>query len=119
MGPLKGTRVIEIAGIGPMPFCAMMLVDMSAEAVCVDRASARAADARPRDPLPRSRRFIALDLDLKEAAGLETLLTLVEGADILIEGFRPGVAERLGIGPEPCLERDHRLVYGRMTGRGQ
>lgn len=117
MGPLKGIRVIEIGGIGPMPFCAMMLADMGAEVVRVDRASAQAVDARPRDPLLRNRRSIALDL--KKAAGVETLLTLVEKADILIEGFRPGVAEHLGIGPESCLERNRHLVYGRMTGWGQ
>ena len=120
MGPLEGIRVIEIAGIGPGPFCAMMLADMGADVVRVDRASAvRGGDPEhpPRDLLNRGRRSVGVDL--KSAGGLETVLSLVDGADAMLEGFRPGVAERLGIGPEDCLARNPRLVYGRMTGWGQ
>ena len=120
MGPLNGIRVVEIAGIGPGPFCAMMLADMGADVVRVDRASAVRGgdpDHPPRDLLNRGRRSVGVDL--KSPEGLETVLSLVEGADALLEGFRPGVAERLGIGPEDCLARNPRLVYGRMTGWGQ
>jgi len=120
MGPLEGIRVIEVAGIGPGPFCAMMLADMGAEVLRVDRAgSVRGGDPDrpPMDVLNRGRRSIGVDL--KHADGVETVLRLAEGADALIEGFRPGVAERLGIGPEACLARNPGLVYGRMTGWGQ
>ena len=120
MGPLDGVRVIEMAGIGPGPFCAMMLADMGAEVVRVDRAAAvRGGDPNvpPADPMGRGRRSIGIDL--KSAAGVEAVLRLVDGADGLIEGFRPGVTERLGIGPEHCFARNPRLVYGRMTGWGQ
>ncbi len=120
MGPLAGIRVIEIAGIGPGPFCAMMLADMGADVVRIDRASAvRGGDPEkpPRDLLNRGRRSVGVDL--KSAEGVDTVLSLVAGADALLEGFRPGVAERLGIGPEHCLARNPRLVYGRMTGWGQ
>jgi len=120
MGPLTGIRVIEIAGIGPGPFCAMMLADMGADVVRVDRASAVRGgdpDHPPRDLLNRGRR--SAGIDLKSPEGVEIVLSLVEGADGLLEGFRPGVAERLGIGPEACLARNRRLVYGRMTGWGQ
>ena len=120
MGPLTGVRVIEIAGIGPGPFCAMMLADMGADVVRVDRASAvRDGDPGrpPLDVMARGRRSIGVDL--KSLAGLDTVLSLVEGADALLEGFRPGVAERLGIGPDDCLARNPALVYGRMTGWGQ
>jgi alpha-methylacyl-CoA racemase len=120
MGPLDGMKVIEVAGIGPGPFCAMMLADMGAEVIRVDRASR----VRPRDPatppadvLNRGRRSVAIDLLRPD--GIVTLLRLVEQADALIEGFRPGVAERLGFGPDVCLERNPNLVYGRMTGWGQ
>ena len=116
MGPLQGLKVIEMAGIGPAPFCAMMLADMGADVVRVDRASARPG-RRETDCLQRNRRSIALDL--KQPAAIATLLELLEGADVLIEGFRPGVMERLGLGPEACLARNPRLVYGRMTGWGQ
>ena len=116
MGPLHGVKVIELAGIGPAPFCSMMLADMGAEVIRVDRASAR-PDARETDCLLRNRRSIALDL--KHPAAIAAVLRLVEGADALIEGFRPGVMERLGLGPEACLARNPRLVYGRMTGWGQ
>ncbi len=120
MGPLAGVKVVEIAGIGPGPFCAMMLADMGAEVIRVDRAQAvRGGDpsAPPADALNRGRRSIGVDL--KNPEGLAVVLDLVESADALIEGFRPGVAERLGIGPEECLARNPRLVYGRMTGWGQ
>ena len=120
MGPLTGTRIIEIAGIGPGPFCAMMLADMGADVVRVDRASAVRGgdpDHPPRDLLNRGRRSVAVDL--KSPEGVEVVMSLVEGADALLEGFRPGVAERLGIGPTDCLNRNPRLVYGRMTGWGQ
>ncbi len=119
-GPLAGLRILEIAGIGPGPFCAMLLSDMGAEVLRVDRAqSVTGADPAnpPREVLNRGRRSVGLDL--KHPDGLATLLDLVERADGLIEGFRPGVAERLGFGPEVCAERNARLVYGRMTGWGQ
>ena len=119
-GPLSGLKIIEIAGIGPDPFCALMLADMGAEVVRVDRAqSVRDRDpAKPAfDALNRGRRSVGVDL--KHPDGVETVLTMVEQADALIEGFRPGVAERLGIGPDDCMARNPRLVYGRMTGWGQ
>jgi alpha-methylacyl-CoA racemase len=116
MGPLHGVRVIELAGIGPAPFCAMMLADMGAEVIRVDRAAA-SPGSRETDCLLRNRRSIALDL--KHAAAIAAVLRLVEDADALIEGFRPGVMERLGLGPDACLARNPRLVYGRMTGWGQ
>jgi len=120
-GPLAGLRIVELAGIGPAPFCAMMLADMGADVVRVDRAAFAAGGPDPgRVPqgiLHRSRRSVGVDL--KHPGGVETLLALVAEADGLLEGFRPGVAERLGVGPEACLERNPRLVYGRMTGWGQ
>ncbi|NEC26373.1 CoA transferase [Streptomyces sp. SID8111] len=119
-GPLTGLRVVEIAGMGPAPFAAMVLADLGADVLRVDR-TRPPGTALPRDPrtdlLNRGRPSVALDL--KHPDGVETLLTLTERADVLIEGFRPGVAERLGFGPEVCLERNPRLVYGRMTGWGQ
>ncbi|MDH3705123.1 MAG: CoA transferase [Acidimicrobiia bacterium] len=120
MGPLAGIKIIEIAGIGPGPFCAMLLADMGAEVVRVDRAGAvRGGDpaAPPADVMNRGRRSIGVDL--KSPEGVEAVLDLVAGADALLEGFRPGVAERLGIGPDQCLSRNPALVYGRMTGWGQ
>ena len=120
VGPLKGIRVVEIAGIGPGPFAAMMLADLGADVVRVDRAD-RVRDEMPETPHPdllnRGRRSIGIDL--KHPDGAEAVLKLAEGADGLIEGFRPGVTERLGIGPDVCLARNPRLVYGRMTGWGQ
>lgn len=116
-GPLTGLRIIEIGGIGPGPFCAMMLADMGAEVVRVNRSAGSSIDVAELPFLARGRRSIALDL--KTEAGLAALLKLVEKADGLIEGFRPGVTERLGFGPEVCLERNPALVYGRMTGWGQ
>ena len=117
MGPLEGIKVIELAGIGPAPFCAMMLADHGAQVVRVERATARPDDPPPVDCQQRNRRSIALNLKCPAAA--EVLLRLVETADAFIEGFRPGVTERLGVGPEACLARNPRLVYGRMTGWGQ
>ncbi len=120
MGPLAGVKVVEIAGIGPGPFCAMVLADLGAEVIRIDRASAvpeQLPDGPARDVLTRGRRSLAVDL--KTPRGAETVLRLVESADALIEGFRPGVAERLGIGPDTALAANPRLVYGRMTGWGQ
>jgi len=117
-GPLSGYRIIEIAGIGPGPFAAMMLSDMGAEVIRVERAQAVRPGAGPnKDLLQRNRRNIAIDL--KNEAGRDALMRLVESADALIEGFRPGVMERLGIGPDECLARNSKLVFGRMTGWGQ
>ena len=118
MGPLSGLKMIEIVGIGPCPFAAMMLSDLGAEILRVDRAGTKAfAYADPKtDFLARGRKSI--ELDLKSEAGRGLLLQLVERADVLLEGFRPGVMERLGVGPETCLERNPGLVYGRMTGWG-
>ena len=119
-GPLTGYRIIEIAGIGPGPFAAMLLADMGAEVVRVERAAAvrgPAPDTPHPDILRRGRRNIALDL--KHPDGVATLLDLVAEADALIEGFRPGVMERLGVGPDECLARNPKLVFGRMTGWGQ
>lgn len=116
MGPLQGVKVVEIAGIGPGPFCAMMLADMGADVVRVERRGAPMA-GNPNDFLNRGRRSIAVDL--KQPDGVETVLRLVEKADALQEGFRPGVMERLGLGPDDCLARNPALVYGRMTGWGQ
>ena len=119
-GPLVGTKVIELAGIGPAPFCAMLLADMGADVIRVDRATS-VPESFPEqpgsDPLNRGRR--SLGVNLKDPAGVEVALRLAETADILLEGFRPGVAERLGVGPEVCLQRNPKLVYGRMTGWGQ
>ncbi|QYG92626.1 CoA transferase [Iamia sp. SCSIO 61187] len=119
MGPLHGTRIVEIAGIGPAPFGAMALADLGAEVIRIDRAGAQWGDpdTPPADLLNRGRRSVAVNL--KEAAGVETVLDLVASADVLIEGFRPGVMERLGLGPDVCMERNPKLVYARMTGWGQ
>jgi alpha-methylacyl-CoA racemase len=115
MGPLAGVKVVELAGIGPAPFACMLLADMGAEVIQIDRTEG-AATWIP-GFMNRGRRSIAIDL--KNPAGLEVALKLIEAADILIEGFRPGVAERLGLGPATCLATNPRLVYGRMTGWGQ
>lgn len=120
MGPLQGIRVIELQGIGPGPFCGMMLSDMGAEVIRIDRAgNVVGGDAQnpPIDVLARGRSSIGVDL--KNPDGVEVVLRLVETADALIEGFRPGVMERLGLGPEECLARNPKLVFGRMTGWGQ
>ncbi len=120
VGPLSGIRIIEVAGIGPGPFAAMMLADMGADVIRVDRtANAMGGDPAnpPADILNRGRRSIAVDL--KSPEGVAVLLELVASADGLIEGFRPGVAERLGFGPDACAEVNPKLVFGRMTGWGQ
>jgi len=117
-GPLKGTRVIEIAGIGPAPFCAMLLADMGADVIRVERKGERPrAGSGTADVLQRGRRSIALDL--KRPGASAVVLKLVEQSHMLLEGFRPGVMERLGLGPDVCLDRNPALVYGRMTGWGQ
>ncbi|MBL8571718.1 MAG: CoA transferase [Phreatobacter sp.] len=114
-GPLAGVRVVELAGLGPAPFCGMMLADMGAEIIRVDRTGPPAWGIG--DILGRGRRSIAVDL--KKPGASDIVLRLVAGADALIEGYRPGVMERLGLGPEQCLAANSRLVYGRMTGWGQ
>jgi alpha-methylacyl-CoA racemase len=118
-GPLSGVKVLEIAGIGPGPFCGMLLADLGADVVRVDRPGGGGLQLVPRaeDLLNRGKRSIAVNLS--QPGGADTVLALVEHADILFEGFRPGVAERLGIGPDACLMRRPPLVYGRMTGWGQ
>ena len=118
MGPLKGMRIIELAGIGPTPFAGMMLSDMGAEVIRVDRVGGSGNPvASQSGPMERGKRTVAFDL--KQPDGVEALLRLVESSDGLFEGFRAGVAERLGVGPEVCLARNPKLVYGRMTGWGQ
>jgi alpha-methylacyl-CoA racemase len=118
-GPLDGIRVVELAGIGPGPFAGMMLADMGAEVLRVDRAGAVRDGAAPpvSDVLGRGRRSVGVDL--KHPDGRDAVLRLVASADALIEGFRPGVTERLGLGPDDCMARNPKLVYGRMTGWGQ
>ena len=116
MGPLKGLKIIEMAGIGPGPFCGMVLADLGAEIIRVDRASAIGTGSK-QEPSNRGKKSIAVDLKAKE--GVEVVLKLIETADAIFEGFRPGVMERLGIGPEVCLARNDRIVFGRMTGWGQ
>jgi alpha-methylacyl-CoA racemase len=117
-GPLRGVRVVEIAGIGPGPHAATILADLGADVIRIERpAGVSSPGHRRTDLLTRGRPSAALDLKRHEAVG--AVLTLVEHADLLIEGMRPGAAERLGIGPEPCAARNPRLVYGRMTGWGQ
>jgi len=120
MGPLTGYRVIEFAGIGPGPMCAMLLSDMGADVLRIDRTAAAGLGISMRtkfDLLNRGRRSVAFDL--KKAEAIDAVMRLVERADALIEGFRPGVMERLGLGPDRCLARNPRLVFGRMTGWGQ
>ncbi|MFZ8976779.1 MAG: CaiB/BaiF CoA transferase family protein [Pseudohongiellaceae bacterium] len=116
MGPLTGIRVVEMAGIGPGPFTAMMLSDLGAEVIRVDRLSHKGTGHRA-NVLNRGRKSIAVDL--KNPRGVETTLRLIEQADVVLEGFRPGVMERLGLGPEKCLSVNPRLIFGRMTGWGQ
>ena len=119
-GPLDGYTVVELQGIGPGPFCGMVLADLGADVIRIDRAERAPTEPPTRPPLDilgRSRRSIAVDL--KQPEGVEAALAVIAGADALIEGFRPGVMERLGLGPDVCLARNPRLVYGRMTGWGQ
>ncbi|MCP2312457.1 alpha-methylacyl-CoA racemase [Kitasatospora paracochleata] len=118
MGPLAGVRVLELAGIGPGPFAAMLLADLGADVVRVDRPGPPALGPAPADDLTnRNKRSVVVDL--KSPGGADLVLDLAARADLLIEGYRPGVAERLGVGPEACLARNPALVYGRMTGWGQ
>lgn len=119
-GPLQGIRVIELAGLGPAPFCGMVLADLGAEVIRVDRADQAVGGhtTSTRHDL-HNRGKSSLGVDLKHPDGVEVVLRLVETAHALIEGLRPGVTERLGVGPAPCLARNHSLVYGRMTGWGQ
>jgi alpha-methylacyl-CoA racemase len=119
-GPLKGLRVVEMAGLGPGPFCAMLLADMGAEVIRIQQKGARSilpALNTKYDVLARGRRSMAIDL--KKPGARDAVLALIGKADALIEGFRPGVMERLGLGPDACLERNAKLIYGRMTGWGQ
>ena len=116
MGPLKGLKIIEMAGIGPGPFCGMVLADLGAKIIRVDRASAIGTGSK-QDASNRGKKSIAVDLKSEE--GVEVVLKLVETADAIFEGFRPGVMERLGLGPEVCSKRNERIVFGRMTGWGQ
>jgi len=111
-GPLTGLRVIELAGIGPGPHAAMILGDLGADVVRIDRPGATGSD-----PMLRNRRFVIADLKSDEGRAL--VLKLVAKADVLIEGYRPGVTERMGLGPEDCAKVNERLIYGRMTGWGQ
>ncbi|MBV1878391.1 MAG: CoA transferase [Pseudomonadales bacterium] len=119
-GPLTGFKVIELAGIGPAPMCAMMLSDMGAEVVRIDRLK----DAGLGISMPKQFNFLgrgrkSIAVDLKNPAGIETVLKLIDNADAVLEGFRPGVMERLGLGPDVCLARNPKLVFGRVTGWGQ
>jgi alpha-methylacyl-CoA racemase len=117
-GPLGGTRILEFVGMGPGPFAGMLLGDLGADVLCIDRSGGPEGAMDPRrDPTRRNRRSVSIDL--KHPKGADMVLRLVESADALIEVFRPGVAERLGIGPDVCLARNPRLVYARMTGWGQ
>ncbi len=119
-GPLEGVRIVELAGLGPAPFAGMMLADAGADIIRVDRADRATYPPKQEahvDLMNRGRRSVAVDL--KHPDGVALVLDLVEGADAFMEGFRPGVAERLGFGPEVCLARNPKLVYGRMTGWGQ
>jgi alpha-methylacyl-CoA racemase len=121
MGPLEGVRVVELAGLGPAPMCGMMLSDMGAEVFLVERPGAASAEstlhAGRRDMLKRGK--LALPLDLKDEADAQTLLDLLDCSDVFIESYRPGVMERLGLGPERCLAANPRLVYARLSGWGQ
>ena len=117
MGPLSGVKIIEVGGIGPGPFCGMMLSDMGAEIIRVERKGGLSLSDPKYDLLTRNRKSISINL--RNPQGVETLLKMIEQVDALQEGFRPGVMEKLGIGPDDCLKRNPRLVYGRMTGWGQ
>ena len=117
-GPLQGLRVVELAGIGPGPHAAMILGDLGADVVRVERPKTGPGVPAPsRDSMLRNRRSVAADLKTDE--GRELVLSLIAKADVLIEGYRPGVTERLGLGPDDCAKANERLIYGRMTGWGQ
>jgi alpha-methylacyl-CoA racemase len=114
-GPLSGVRVVEFAGLGPGPFACMLLSDMGAEVIRIDRPDARLGD--PRDIVGRGRKTVLMDL--KDPEAVQQVLSLLDHSDVLVEGFRPGVMERLGLGPDIVAQRNPKLVYGRMTGWGQ
>jgi crotonobetainyl-CoA:carnitine CoA-transferase CaiB-like acyl-CoA transferase len=121
MGPLAGIKVIEMAGLGPVPLCGMMMSDMGAEVYLIERNSPASTESTlhvsKRDMMKRGKKPISLDL--KDPAAIELLLGMIEKVDVLVEGFRPGVMERLGLGPDICLRHNPALVYGRLTGWGQ
>ena len=116
MGPLRDLKIIEIAGIGPAPFCGMVLSDLGAEVIRIDRVTS-AGSVSKQDANNRGKKSIAVDL--KTTKGMEVVLKLVAKSDALFEGFRPGVMEKLGLGPDVCLQKNKKIVYGRMTGWGQ
>ena len=116
-GPLAGVKIVEMAGIGPAPFATMVLGDLGAQVIRIDRPAGGGDRPAARGATERGR--VAIEVDLKSAAGRDAVLRLLETADVLVEGFRPGVMEKLGLGPEECLARNGRLIYGRMTGWGQ
>ena len=120
MGPLRSLRVVELAGLGPAPFCGMLLADLGADVITIDRQSSVSdwlVSTPGNDVLNRGKRSVAIDLKTRQ--GVQLALELIASADVLLEGYRPGVTERLGLGPAQCLARNERLVYGRMTGWGQ
>ncbi|MFQ5981941.1 MAG: CoA transferase, partial [Woeseiaceae bacterium] len=124
MGPLSGTKVVEIAGLGPAPFCGMMLADLGADVVLIERKTANPNASEVDMTISPKTAFYkrgkqSVALDLKKSEAVEVVLRIVEQSDVLIEGFRPGVMERLGLGPEVCLDRNKKLIYGRQTGWGQ
>ncbi|WP_137724015.1 CaiB/BaiF CoA transferase family protein [Prescottella subtropica] len=116
-GPLTGIRVVELSGIGPGPHAALLLADLGADVVCIQRAGQLPTEGKRASQTQRNRRVV--EANLKDPADIEKVLGLIERADVLVEGFRPGVTERMGLGPDVALERNPRLVYGRMTGWGQ
>ncbi len=116
MGPLKGLKIIEMAGIGPAPFCGMVLSDLGANVIRIDRVTSAGSVSR-QEASNRGKKSIAVDL--KTTKGIEVVLNLVEASDALFEGFRPGVMEKLGLGPDVCLQKNKKIVFGRMTGWGQ
>jgi len=116
MGPLKGLQIIEMAGIGPAPFCGMVLSDLGANVIRVDRVSSAGSVSR-QEASNRGKKSIAVDL--KTPKGIEIVLNLVAASDAIFEGFRPGVMEKLGLGPDVCLQKNKKIVFGRMTGWGQ
>jgi alpha-methylacyl-CoA racemase len=117
MGPLQGVKIIEVGGIGPGPFCGMMLSDMGADVIRIERKGQASLTEPKYDVMMRNRR--SMGIDLRKPEGVEIVLDMIEKVDALQEGYRPGVMEKLGLGPDACLQRNPRLVYGRMTGWGQ
>ncbi|MEI7569951.1 MAG: CaiB/BaiF CoA-transferase family protein, partial [Alcaligenaceae bacterium] len=118
-GPLQGFKVIEMAGLGPAPFAGMLMADLGAEVICIDRIAPPEHDLHSIHSKVLRRNKQSIALNLKQPLAIDAVLRLVESADVLIEGFRPGVMEKLGLSPEICLARQPRLVFGRMTGWGQ